>query len=196
MEVRINDTPIVAAISRKRRFERLSILSPFRRVWLCGRSLIATRSAAMPLKRLATAVRKLPTLLKNSETSMLSLTTLHWPTKKPSNALPVRRSLLLAVACTGGFSHGRHQRTVRAASRFGLFPVDRLDVVGFWLVVSPWRGRRAGHFRNSAKNASSSSKTVFGFRPSWSFSNISTSLSPSTSSIGRAPSRLASRFAS
>ncbi len=52
------------------------------------------------------------------------------------------------------------------------------------------------YFRNSSKNPSSTSNVCFGTTPSSSFSNVSRSVSPSTSSIGGPPSRLASFLAS
>ncbi|MEP7151792.1 MAG: YciI family protein [Nitrospira sp.] len=52
------------------------------------------------------------------------------------------------------------------------------------------------YFRNSSKNPSSTSNVCFGTTPSSSFSNVSRSVSPSTSSIGGTPSRLASFLAS
>jgi len=81
----------------------------------------------------------------------------------------------------------------RGSIRQGQLPTQRRRRPG---LASVQAGILASHSLNSSKNFSSSSNVVRGLSPSSSFANISTSLSRSTSSMGGAPSRRASRRAS
>src|SRR5262245_6248463 len=74
-----------------------------------------------------------------------------------------------------------------------LSPIFRA-LIGLWGTL---RHRRLGrYFLYSSKKVGSSSKVCLGFRPNSRLSSMVASFSPSTSSIGGAPSRMASLRAS
>jgi hypothetical protein len=88
------------------------------------------------------------------------------------------------------------QASLRNAGRRGRFAERKYYAAAGSPLRDPAHYEGPGQFSKLRKNSGTSSYTVFGFRPSSYFSNRLTKRSPSISSMGGTPSRLASFWAS